>query len=403
MYAPGPERLLIEAVLVVTGHQAVLVGDAVGFAEAFGSGDYALALVAVTLPWGDGIEVLGALRRRHPTVPVVLLGDPSVPGAVRAAIQAGASDILPPSVHGLAALYASLGSVASPHAVGAPDSSHLAARCAALEAENAALRAAPPVDADAARQAAELAHDLHEPLRSIRLLAERVEEASATGDDVQARARLADVYDAVGRMESLVDATLAAVRTQSEAVTDAGVSASRELPGAAPEASLAIEPLFDEVRGDLTALLQETGGSVTRDRLPVVHAAPHLVRQILQNLITNGLRYGGQPPAVRVSAAWIDERWVISVSDNGFGIPVEDRDTIFRPLTRLQPGGLQAGHGLGLAICRKLVARVGGTLWVEDAPNGGSAFRFSLPGPAPLKEELARLATPTARLLRNRE
>lgn len=126
--------------------------------------------------------------------------------------------------------------------------------------------------------------------------------------------------------------------------------------------------------------IEHNKGTVEVGDLPVVRGVENDLIQLLQNLITNALKFHGEtPPLVRVYSQVSGERELtVSVEDNGIGISEEHRETIFAPLSRLHTVEEYAGHGLGLATCRKIVAQHGGRIWVDAAEGGGSIFRFTL-------------------------
>jgi signal transduction histidine kinase len=143
---------------------------------------------------------------------------------------------------------------------------------------------------------------------------------------------------------------------------------------------------LEEARANLHQLIQESGASVTAEILPTVFGnAPQLI-QFLQNLIANGVKYCDKPVAcIHVSALnkvafKCDEAsWMFSVADNGIGIPKSQRKWIFEPFTRLTAGRDRDGTGLGLATCKKVIERHGGTIWCESKPGSGTVFFFTLP------------------------
>jgi signal transduction histidine kinase len=119
-----------------------------------------------------------------------------------------------------------------------------------------------------------------------------------------------------------------------------------------------------------------------------VRSQRHELGRLLQNLLSNAIKYAGDArPVVHVSARETDEGLEVSVVDNGVGVDPADRELIFKMFHRRAAGGGVEGTGIGLAICERIVARHGGRIWVDAAPGGGSAFRFTLPGgarPAPV-------------------
>ncbi|MDA8164084.1 MAG: ATP-binding protein, partial [Desulfobacteraceae bacterium] len=142
-------------------------------------------------------------------------------------------------------------------------------------------------------------------------------------------------------------------------------------------------PLFDvwlEVIENLRLRIEETGAHITHDPLPSVRGEASQLARLLQNLVANAITYcKGRRPEIHIGAAPDGERWRISVRDNGIGIPPEHRERIFQIFQRLHTRQEYPGTGMGLAICRKIVERHGGRIWVESEPEKGSTFFFTLP------------------------
>jgi signal transduction histidine kinase len=108
---------------------------------------------------------------------------------------------------------------------------------------------------------------------------------------------------------------------------------------------------------------------------------PTLLRQLLQNLIGNAVKYRDpdRDCRVEVCARWAAGEWVVTVSDNGIGIPAGHRRRVFEMFARIEPGG-HVGHGVGLSTCERIVTRHGGRIWADTAHGGGTAVSFTLPG-----------------------
>jgi signal transduction histidine kinase len=129
----------------------------------------------------------------------------------------------------------------------------------------------------------------------------------------------------------------------------------------------------------LAALDSQVAGRPVEVEAPAaceVRADPEAVRRIVGNLIENAHKYGEMP--VRITVQPADEQVVLSVVDHGTGVPMEMREKVFERFYRADPNGTKPGMGLGLAIVRGLVESCGGSVWVEDAPGGGAAFRVAL-------------------------
>ncbi len=137
--------------------------------------------------------------------------------------------------------------------------------------------------------------------------------------------------------------------------------------------------MVSDVITSLQSAISETQAEVVVGPLPVVTANPLYLTQVFENLIGNALKYRSeQPPRVTVSAADGERDWVFSVQDNGIGIPPEYQAQIFGIFKRLH-GDEYPGTGIGLATCKKIVDRHGGTIWVESEGGRGARFSFTLP------------------------
>ena len=130
----------------------------------------------------------------------------------------------------------------------------------------------------------------------------------------------------------------------------------------------------------LAIRMKETGARVTRDELPEVWGDSTLLTQLYQNLIGNALKFcGDQAPIIRLTVEEQDGSPVFGVKDNGIGIEPKYAQQIFEPFKRLHGRAEYEGSGIGLAICRRIVERHGGKIWVESEPGKGAHFRFTIP------------------------
>jgi light-regulated signal transduction histidine kinase (bacteriophytochrome) len=143
---------------------------------------------------------------------------------------------------------------------------------------------------------------------------------------------------------------------------------------------VALEDALRRALSGLRTAIAEAGATVTHDPLPVLPADDTQLAQLLQNLIGNALKFRADAtPHIHVSAAEAEDHWDFGVHDNGIGIEPQYFERIFMVFQRLHNKGEYPGTGIGLAICKKVVERHGGRIWVESKPGEGSSFRFALP------------------------
>jgi len=210
-----------------------------------------------------------------------------------------------------------------------------------------------------------LTHDLQEPLRMVVNFTEllRSEYAGKLGED--ADKFISYSVEGAHRIEDLLKALLAYWEV---AERDRDASASIDCGAVLAKALL-----------NLQAAIAESGAVVTYDPLPTVVAEEILLMQLFQNLISNSIKYRGEEtPRIHVSAERATEVWLFAIRDNGIGIDPQDADRVFGLFKRLH-GGEIPGTGIGLAICKKVVERQGGRIWVESEPGRGSTFKFTIP------------------------
>jgi light-regulated signal transduction histidine kinase (bacteriophytochrome) len=142
------------------------------------------------------------------------------------------------------------------------------------------------------------------------------------------------------------------------------------------------ELVLTNVLADLSIAIVESGAVVTHDPLPLVEADATQLAQLLQNLIANGIKFHGERnPIIHVGATKEAGVWTFSITDNGIGIEPQYFERVFQVFQRLHTRKEYQGTGIGLAICKKIVERHGGRLWIESQPGQGSAFFFTLPVP----------------------
>jgi PAS domain S-box-containing protein len=211
-------------------------------------------------------------------------------------------------------------------------------------------------------------HDLQEPLRKIQTFSERLSSTYAEALGPEGRDYLTRMNNAATRMRKLIDDLLAYSRISSKAQTLHLVDLSELARG---------------VLGDLETTIEQSGATVTIGQLPMLEASPMQMRQLLQNLLSNALKFRKDdvPPAISLHAT-VDpdsNRCELRVEDNGIGFEEKYVDRIFNVFQRLHGRGKYEGTGIGLAICRRIAERHGGSIQARSAPGQGATFIVTLP------------------------
>jgi signal transduction histidine kinase len=213
-------------------------------------------------------------------------------------------------------------------------------------------------------------HDLQEPLRKIQAFGDRLKTKHGAALAAEGIDYLSRMQAAAHRMHVLINDLLTFSRVTSKAQ---------------PFVAVDLGKIAHEVLSDLEVRIQQTGGRVDTGSLPTIDADPLQMRQLLQNLVGNGLKFHRpeEPPVVKVSAAIERDGGPplarLVVEDNGIGFDMKYLDRIFTPFQRLHGRSEYEGTGMGLAVCRRIVERHGGTLTAESAPGQGARFIVVLP------------------------
>ena len=239
------------------------------------------------------------------------------------------------------------------------------ARTVAEEELEAALAELQRSNAELQQFAYVASHDLQEPLRMVVSYLQLLERSIGETLDERTRRFMDYAVDGGQRMQKLIHDLLAFSRVQTHGHDFEAVD---------------LEQVMGATMRNLEGVLQETGGQVRWDGLPAVDGDPGQLVQLLQNLVGNALKFhGDEPPRVEVSAASTPEGVRLSVADNGIGIPPEHSERVFEVFQRLHGRAAYPGTGIGLAICKRIVERHGGRIWVESTPGAGSTFHLILP------------------------
>ena len=208
-------------------------------------------------------------------------------------------------------------------------------------------------------------HDLQEPLRMVASYTQLLERRYKGKLDADADEFIAYAVDGATRMQSLIQDLLSysrvATKPQSFELVDAEAACS-------------------EAINNLGKAIEESGTTIVIGPLPTVLADTSQLTRLFQNLIGDGIKYrNARKPKIHVAAQLEEDHWIFSVQDNGIGIEAQYYERIFQMFQRLHSRKQYSGTGIGLAICRKIVERHGGRIWVESQPGQGSKFLFTIP------------------------
>ena len=208
-------------------------------------------------------------------------------------------------------------------------------------------------------------HDLQTPLRSVSGFAQCLQtdfrdKLGASGNEYIDR-----IVSSTQRMQSLINDLLSFSRIESRA---------------RPFSAVDLNEAYEDALAMLDASIQDAEATITKDNLPTVAGDRSQITQLLLNIIGNGLKYHHIERAAEVSvrSEKTDKGWLVSISDNGIGFDQKYADQIFEIFRRLHNHSAYPGTGIGLAVCRRIVHRHGGRIWVKSEPGSGSTFYFTL-------------------------
>ena len=208
-------------------------------------------------------------------------------------------------------------------------------------------------------------HDLQEPLRMVISFTQLLSKRYRGQLDREADEFIGFAVDGAVRMQRLLNDLLEYSRLNTRA---------------RPLEPIDLEKVLADVVTDLQVPIGETGAVVTHDSLPIVNADAGQLAQLLQNLIANSLKFrGNEPPVIHVAGEEHGDEWRLSVRDNGIGIDAANHERIFAMFQRLHTQKEYPGTGIGLALCKRIVDRLGGRIWVTSELGQGSTFHFSIP------------------------
>ena len=208
-------------------------------------------------------------------------------------------------------------------------------------------------------------HDLQEPLRMVASYTQLLAKRYRGKLDADADEFIGYAVGGARRMQTLLQDLL---------------TYSRVGTAAKPFEPTPFGDVVERSIANLRLIVNESGAVITKGPLPTLMADPTQMIQLFQNLMENSIKFRGkEPPKIDISAVEHPTEWIFTVRDNGIGIEPRHFERIFHVFQRLHGGDERPGTGIGLAICKKIVERHGGHIWVESTPGKGSTFCFSIP------------------------
>jgi len=208
-------------------------------------------------------------------------------------------------------------------------------------------------------------HDLQEPLRMISSYTQLLGRRYGERFDENAKEFMGYIVEGATRMKQLIEDLLAYSRVGTK---------GREFRAFSAESAL------EKALANLRTTAERAGAQITHERLPVIMGDEGQLAQVFQNLVGNAIKFRGEEaPRIHVSSRFVDGAWEFAVRDNGIGFDPQYADRIFLVFQRLHTRSEYPGTGIGLAICKKIVDRHGGRIWVDSHPGTGSTFFFTIP------------------------
>jgi PAS domain S-box-containing protein len=208
-------------------------------------------------------------------------------------------------------------------------------------------------------------HDLQEPLRMVTSYLQLLKRRNTNKLDAESHDFIQFTIDGANRMKHLIEGLLAYSRVGSEKRSFHKVD---------------ISLVIDSTLNNLKVLIGEKKAKIVYENMPVIVGDKGQLSQLIQNLIGNSLKFSGKhDPEIKVTAENTPEHWLFQVQDNGIGIASKHKDRVFNIFERLHSREEYAGTGIGLAVCKKIVERHGGKIWIESELGEGTIFFFTIP------------------------
>lgn len=213
-------------------------------------------------------------------------------------------------------------------------------------------------------------HDLREPLRSIVGFAQLLQKRNAETQDSESKEFLQNIIESGQRMNLLIHGLL-----DYSKVTSAGK----------PFEPVNMVEVVKKVRSDIQAQIDESGAEIIATELPFVWGDELQLRQLLQNIVSNGIKFSRPhtKPVVRISAKKNNDLWTFAIEDNGIGLDMRYKEKVFQIFSRLHTSDKYHGSGIGLAVCKRIIERHGGNIWLDSVPEKGTTVYFTIASDKP--------------------
>ncbi|MBY9006727.1 MAG: substrate-binding domain-containing protein [Candidatus Lokiarchaeota archaeon] len=210
-----------------------------------------------------------------------------------------------------------------------------------------------------------VAHDLKQPLTVIQASLNILKETNSKKLDSESNELIDFSVDASNRMKTMIDDLLHFSR-----VTTSMIEFNE----------IGLESILDQVKSDLSVLIKDTKAEITNDPLPKIIGSKTLLTQLFQNLVNNAIKFRGErTPHIHIGVSDKNKSWIFTIKDNGIGIDKIYFEKIFQIFQRVNTNKKYIGTGIGLAICKKIVEKHKGSIWVESESEKGSTFFFKIP------------------------
>ena len=207
-------------------------------------------------------------------------------------------------------------------------------------------------------------HDLREPLRMITAYISLLKKSFNNQLTDRQTEFIGFISDSSKRMDYLITDLLRLAKVDANPKKEA----------------VKLSAVIDEIKQNLEVLVTEKNAKIFYAGLPELSADKTMIQQLLQNIISNGIKYNENPnPAIRIVYSMFENELEIAISDNGIGIPANQREKVFEIFNRLQTAKEYSGSGIGLALCKKIVESMEGKIIIEGNPTGGTVFRMTFP------------------------